>query len=125
MGEWYMAREISISGSLSASKNGVQVSQSVSAVVDMTGDKMLSNVQAVGTALEAINKGDIGTLGYVLFKNLDATNYVDICSANDIGTSFAKLLPLDFTIIKASAAATYYAKANTAGINLLVEAIEL
>jgi hypothetical protein len=119
-----MATEIRAQGSLSAAKNGVSVSASVSVNPDMAGDQLIGNVQAIGTGAEAIVFGDISTIGYVFLKNMDATNYVDISMVSDATTPFAKLLAGDFTIIKA-ASALVYAKANTAGINLQVVAAEL
>src|SRR5438067_1082817 len=71
-----MANEISISQTLRLSKTGVSASLASSFTADQLGDKYQAGVQIVGTAEESLDKGDIGTIGYIAFKNLDATNYV-------------------------------------------------
>ena len=120
-----MANEINCSVTLSANKSGVSVSSSGSKSADMSGDQAITNVQVIGTSAEAIVLGDVSTIGYVLFKNLDATNYVEIALDSGVSTQvFAKLLAGDMTLIKAKTA-TMYALANTANVNLLVTAIEL
>ena len=120
-----MANEINVSCSLSSSKNGAAISSGqFTKTADMTGDQMITNVQIVGTAAEALNLGDVSTIGYTLFKNMDATNYVDISLINDGSTPFCTLKPGDVSLIKLSTA-TVYAKANTAPVNLLVYSTEL
>src|SRR5687768_2756767 len=119
-----MANEISATVSLSASKNGAAIaSGQLSAVDDMAGDQMITNVQIVGTAAEALNLGDVSTIGYTVLKNMDSTNYVEISLISDGTTPFAKLLAGDIALIPMSTA-TVYAKANTAPINLLVCSVE-
>lgn len=120
-----MANEISASVGLQANKGGASVSNSGSKTADMSGDQMISNVQVVGTSAEAVALGDVSTIGYVLFKNLDSTNFVQLALDSGVSTQiFAKLLAGDVTLIKA-ATATMYAKADTANVNLLVAAVEL
>lgn len=45
---------------------------------DMSGSKAVTNIQNIGTSAEAIDIGDITTPGYMIVKNLDATNFVEI-----------------------------------------------
>jgi hypothetical protein len=120
-----MANEITATASLSASKGGASINNSGSKVADMAGDQMIGNVQAVGTAAEALNVGDVSTIGYVYLKNMDATNFVEVALDSAVSTQiFAKLLPGDVTLVKAKTA-TMYVKADTAGVNLFVGAAEL
>ena len=120
-----MANEISASVSLTATKNGVSVGNSASRVATMAGDQMLSNVQIVGAVAEALVLGDVATVGYVLIKNLDATNYVEIAlDAPCTAQVFCKVLAGDFALFPAKTA-TMYALANLAPCNVLVQAIEL
>ena len=120
-----MANEIQVSASLSASKGGVSVNNSASRSATMAGDQMISNVQIIGTAAEALVLGDVSTIGYVFLKNMDATNFVEIALDSGVSTQkFAKLLAGDFAIFPASTA-TMYAKADTANVNLVVQAIEV
>ncbi len=86
---------------------------------------MLTNVQAIGTAAEAISFVDVSNAGFVLFKNLDTTNYVEIGLDSAVTAQvFLKLLAGEFSLIKAKTL-TMYAKANTGACNLLVVAVEL
>lgn len=119
-----MANEISASASLSAGKNGVALSNSFSRSADMSGDEMIANIQNVGTTAEAVVLGDISTIGFLLIKNLDDTNFVEIDAANTFDKFPQKLLAGDFVLLKPQTT-TIYAKANTAACNLLVQAIEL
>lgn len=120
-----MSNEISASVVLTTAKNNVSVAGSGTKNADMAGDQMMSNVQIIGTSAEAIVLNDVSTVGYVLFKNMDATNYIEIALDSGVSTQiFAKLLPGDVMLIKASTA-TMYAKANTAACNLWVVATEL
>lgn len=91
----------------------------------MAGDQMISNVQIVGTSAEAIVLGDVSTIGYIMLKNMDATNFVEIALDSGVSTQkFSKIPAGGFAIFPASTA-TMYAKADTANVNLFVAAIEL
>ena len=120
-----MANEISAYVSLAASKNGANISSGqLSATDDMAGDQMTYNVQAVGITAEAVALGDVSTIGYALFKNMDPTNFVELALDSAVSTQiFAKLLPGDIALVPLKTA-TIYAKADTAGVNLLVAAVE-
>jgi hypothetical protein len=119
-----MANEINLQVNLSANKNGALISQNLQKQADMAGDEMVQVVQIIGTSAEALSVIDVTTIGYVLVKNLDTTNYVELSTDNANANKFAKLLPGDLTLIKA-ASATIYATANTASCKMLVIAIEL
>jgi hypothetical protein len=121
-----MASEIQVQVSLIVTKNGITLTPQVNKVQDMAGSKMLENVQQIGTAEEALVTGDIANLGYVLFKNLDPTNFIELGTVAGMATGkFAKLLPGDITLIKSSVALLIYCKANTANCDMLVAAVEL
>jgi len=121
-----MANEISASISLTASKGGATVQASSGVTATMSGDQMISNVQIIGTASEAILLGDVTTPGYVYFKNLDATNFVSISvlATAVAGTSFCKLLAGEACIVKA-VSTQLTAIADTASVNLQVVVVEL
>ena len=120
-----MANEIYVSVSAQASKGGAAVNNSGSQTATMSGDQMVTSVQSVGTSAEALVFGDVTTIGYVLLKNLDATNFVEIALDSGVSTQkFAKLLAGGVALFPASTA-TIYAKADTGAVNLLVQAIEL
>jgi hypothetical protein len=118
-----MADELSIIIDLSFSKGGAKVQRSESIKVDITGDAFSHEVQAVGTTEEQLAQGaDLGTPGYILIKNLDSTNYVEIGSTT--GVYDIKLLAGEIALYRHNSA-TIYAKANTSSCNveyILIEA---
>lgn len=85
-----MANEISITAKLSVSKGGTSVTNATSTdSIDMSGTNMLTNVQNVGTSYEAAVLTDIDTAAsyFVLARNKDATNYVEI--SFDAGSTYS------------------------------------
>lgn len=121
-----MANEINASVSLGATKGGATVTAQGVKSADMAGDQMITNVQIVGTSSETLQLGDIATLGYLMIKNLDGTNYVEVASDTAFGASdiVSKLSAGDICLLK-SPTSTLYVKANTASCNIAVTAVEL
>jgi hypothetical protein len=111
-----MANEISISSTLRYAKSGVSASQSTSFNADQAGDKYQAGVQIIGTTEEALDKGDIGTIGYISFKNLDATNYVQMGITT--GVYSIKVLAGKGGVIPWNSATAPLVKANTAAVEL-------
>lgn len=58
----------------------------------LASQKYQQGFQNVGTSEEAINLGDVSTLGWALFINRDTTNFISLKTATG-GTVFAKLPP--------------------------------
>lgn len=86
-----------ITPTLSATPTGgttVARTASVTFTINDTDQRYQSGIQTVGTSEEAVNLGDLSgvTLGYAWFKNLDATNFVQIKTATS-GTLMVKLKP--------------------------------
>lgn len=73
-----MSNEIQINATLRYSKTPASATLSTSFFADQAGDKYQAGVQIVGTTEEALDKGDIGTIGYIAFRNLDDTNYFEM-----------------------------------------------
>ncbi len=77
-----MANEITITAKLSVSKGGTSVANATSTdSIDMAGTNMMTLVQSVGTSAEAVGPlTDIDTASsyFVLFRNKDSTNYVEV-----------------------------------------------
>lgn len=119
-----MANEIQASCSLSASKGGASVSVTGSINPTMAGDQMIQNVQIIGTSSEALVLGDVTTIGFLLVKNLDSTNYVEVDSATTFDNWPQKILAGEAILLKPQTA-TLYGKANTAACNVQITAIEL
>lgn len=113
-----MANEITITSTLKYAKNKAAASLTGSVTVNQTGDKYEAGVQIIGTAEESISKNDIGTIGYCMFRNMDASNYVTIGAVSG---------PTNHTLtVKAGEVAGplrwtgtgIFAKADTAPVNL-------
>ena len=135
-----MANEINLSLNFTTSKNGGSVSSTTSLSNTMSGDNMISNVQIIpfgtgATNATAIAYGDVSTIGYVVLKNVDATNFIEVAVSNGVTSGLfttqahvvAKLLPGEVVVLKPKTT-TLYAIADTAGAaasNLMVTAVEL
>jgi hypothetical protein len=105
--------------------NGNSFVRPYSNLITVAGNSYDSHVQVIGTDSEAITDiVDIGTAGYMLFKNLDDTNYIQF-AVKEEGTDvfFAKLLPGEFMLMRYDNE-VIYAKANTAACDLAVTIIE-
>jgi hypothetical protein len=123
-----MANEIQVSLSLTVSKNGASATASESITQTMSGDQFLNSVQIIGTSNEVLNFGDVTAGGWVVCKNLDATNYVEIFLDSGNAQLVAKLLPGASgagEACKFKPGAAVYARANTAPVNLQVFTCEL
>jgi len=119
-----MANEINLSAALSVSNAGVSSTLSSSKSANLTSGVQFQNTQNVGTSAEALNLGEaVFTTQYLMIKNTDVTNYVEIAlDAPVTAQVFAKLNPGDFIIFPPKTS-TLYAKANTAPVVVAVEAV--
>jgi len=90
----------------------------ISLQIDCTGAIRVSAVATIGTVEETLSKGDISTIGYVIIRNLDSTNYVTV------GTTTSqrgiKIEPGEFAVFRAAANNVYIA-ADTASVNVAYE----
>jgi hypothetical protein len=124
-----VANELTVSVSARYSKNGVQISTDDFGVagiqIDVAGTEVARFVQLIGTSEEAIlMPGDIASPGFMIVKNLDASNYVTIASASG-ATACIKLKPGEPALFRlADSATTPYATANTASCRIAVIIIE-
>lgn len=117
-----MANEISISGGLTHNRNG-SISKSHSVQITQSGTDYVLQTQNIGTSAELIDKGDIGTVGYMYVRNLDATNYVELALDSGATQIFAKLLPGEFCVIPTRQ--QVYGRANTSACDCEVFLVEL
>ena len=108
-----MADELRYKASATFNKGSVTLSSpAFNAAQTITGTNASSGTQSIGTSAEALAKGDIGTVGFLLLKNLDPTNYVEL--SQDAGsTFFGRILPLGVASLPVSAT-NIHVKANTA-----------
>lgn len=108
-----MANELSANVSLTLNKNSAVTTAypSGSNQFTVTGNAAIKQTVSVGTSEETLSKGDIGTIGWVYLKNLDATNYVEFA-----GTTTDYVLKLkagEFALVRWNKT-NVLAKANTA-----------
>lgn len=121
-----MANEITATASFLAQKNGATVQFNFSKRNDMAGNVMSQSVQTIGTSTEQIAfPTDLtGTPSWVAILNLDPTNFVEIGLNTPVTQIFAKIQAGQFAVFPAGVA-TYYAKADTAAVNIQVTATML
>lgn len=120
-----MANELSVALSLRYSKNGISLNRYVTDSVTVAGNSYLSGVQIIGfSAHEALSLGDVATAGYVLLRNTDGTNYVQV-GIDSSGTFVPSIKLLAGEAAMFRAGAVLYAKADTAAVNLESWVIEV
>lgn len=121
-----MAQEIQIDIVMQVTKGFLSIDKRPSYTVDMAGTHHGNNAQTIGTSDEilAINS-DVATAGIGYFRNLDATNYVDVGVHDGGGTfiAFARLFPGQAALVPLATLAVY-AKAHTAAVVLEFDIIE-
>lgn len=119
-----MANTLRVSITVGLVHPGGSVSLKATDSRELTGTGFINHEQEVGTSWEAITLTDIGTLGFLMVRNEDADNFVQIATANDGSEILAKVLPGRGQAIEPQPAATYYIKADTAPVKVLVLATE-
>lgn len=80
----------------------------------MSGTNYVKGTQSIGTTAELLGKGEIGTPGFLIVKNLDATNYVEFEKATFSTTAGTVKLKAGESACFRVASSTIYACANTA-----------
>lgn len=114
-----MAQEITATVGLSVSKtNGPVFTYGTQAQkIDLSGSRYSAGVQDIGTTVEqVVIASDMSTAGWCVFKNLDATNYVEIGASN--GTPYFLRLNAGESCVVRLTTTTFYAKANTSAVKL-------
>ena len=116
-----MANEITVSAQLSATKGTLSVKPvQPNFQATMTGSGVYAGGSvSIGTAThEAIPLGDVSTARWSRFKNLDATNFVQVgTDASGTFVPFVKLLAGEACVVPMATSAPY-AQADTAAVNL-------
>jgi len=115
-----MANEITTKLTMGVEKSNLKINKESGRIqVDMTGTAYSGGVQNIGTSHEqlVVDSG-VGTAGVAWFRNLDATNFVEI--GTDVSASFeafAKLKPGEAGMIRLATTAIY-AQADTTAVDL-------
>jgi hypothetical protein len=115
-----MANELTVSASLSYSKDAVVESISLSKQADITSGLRAKASQTVGTSEEQFSLVDVASPRYVIIQNLDDTNFVQVGTAT--GEYAIKLLPGDIALFPPNATALYL-KADTAACLVDITAV--
>jgi hypothetical protein len=120
-----MANEITVSASLSATKDNASVTVSASKTFDMSNEDMTQATQAIGTSAEALALGEVSApAAYIYVRNLDPTNFVVLSLESDGTSPFSKLRPGHFALFPSPESGTIYAKADTAAVRVALAAVE-
>ena len=119
-----MADEITVQTSLSVRKNELNFSyDSGRYTLDMTGTGgPTPGYITVGTSEESTAFPELGTLGWVIMKNLDLTNYVRWGFAT--GVYGGRLEPGETATFRLNPGSTLFLIANTAACKCLIYGLE-
>jgi hypothetical protein len=90
-------------------------------IITVTTKKVVRNRQTITTSEVAINLGGVASLGWMMFKNLDETNYIEIKTGTG-GTVIGKMLAGEsYGPVRCGSGITApYAQANTASCDMEV-----
>lgn len=117
-----MADEITVSVTLEFTKSGVTEKLSFPGLTyDMSGTDYVLQTQTIGTSEELLLMGDITTPGYLIIKNLDSTNFVELYRTS-AGSGVVKLKAGETACFRLSAQP--YALADTASCQVQYLLIE-
>lgn len=95
-----MADQLQTNITVTYKKGNVTFSEvTVAAAEDLTGAGVASGIISATTTAAAIPLGGVTAPGVATFKNLDATNYLEIGFDSSGFVSFSKLLPGEVAII--------------------------
>lgn len=111
-----MANEKTTSISFQVAKGGVTVRDSVSLSETLSGTDFIGRPVTVTTSWTAIPLGDLASFDLLYARNTDATNYIQIATANDGTHVFAKLTAGRACFLPVDSGATLYWKANSASV---------
>lgn len=111
-----MAEELTLGISFQYVKGTVSKTIRPAAKVDVAGVSASGGPQSIGLAWEQINLGDIGTAGFIVLQNLDATNYIQFSSDPAGANPMMRLKAGEPALLRLEG--VLYAKANTAPCDL-------
>jgi hypothetical protein len=111
-----MANEISISLSITASKNGAKFERHETFKDDMAGDAWTTGIVDITSSGVQLTDLEISTYGWIFVKNLNTNNsiYVDIQSSqNDSDDSLCRLYGGESTILKSAGLSALWADSSS------------
>lgn len=116
---------------MSCVRDVLAIQASGSKLLNQTGTKaLMTQISVAITSTQIVNTTvtPLTNCGMLFIKNLDATNFVELCTDTNFTTNiYAKLNAGDFCLIPVNKAAvpTVFAKAGTAAVNVLVAICEI
>lgn len=119
-----MANEKQTSVNFSVTKNNLRVADSLSLSETISGTDYYAKAWTVTTSWTAIPLDALASFDLIMIKNTDATNYVQIATANTGSQIFAKLTAGRGIFICPDPSATLYWRANSASCVCNVTATE-
>ena len=119
-----MANEKSTSLNFTVAKNNLRVSDTASLSETLAGTDYYAKSWTVTTSWTAIPLDALASFDLLMIKNTDATNYVELATANDGTHKFAKPTPGRVVFLSDPSASTLYWKANAASCVCNVTATE-
>lgn len=109
-----MASELTITAMLAFSKNNVEAkSAQVAKQFDVSGNDAIRRTQIIGNSAEALDVGEIGTVGYGMFINLGPTDSISIRIGSS-GADVVKLNPNECALFRLAASNPYAVASGTA-----------
>lgn len=122
-----MANELGIALQMNYLKGNQRMVVQNTLNATVSGSKYCDLIQNIATAGENVVFGDIGTPGFFMLQNLDATNYVEI--SFDAGSNYPIMLIAGTvsagggTCLIPNNGATIFARANTSSCNISVRGV--
>lgn len=113
-----MANEISITVNAAISTNGQGASGNTTYRADLAA-QFIGEEQTVATSAATLALGSVASPSFVYVRNLDATNYLQVDSANTFDKFPQKIQP-GAALLLFPETGTIYAKANVASVQVFV-----
>lgn len=118
-----MANEITINLSMQVAKGNFSTSFAPGALqFDQTAIGAHMPIVDVGTTEETLSLGDVSTEGWIVMRNLDSSNYIQLGFST--GVYGIRMEAGEVACFRMNPGLTIYAKANTSACKLQVIALE-
>lgn len=119
-----MANEIQFASSLTVTNGGITAAQTVNATATQATPGVLQNRQTITTGGGTISFTGLTAARWILIKNTDATNFIDIGPDSTGLVALARLLPGESMQFPRKAGVTVKALANTGSVIIELTALE-
>lgn len=113
-----MSEELQTSASLHFVKGERDVEKSYGGIMlDVTGSIYFQGNQVIATSSTVVKVGSLSSVGYVIVKNLDPTDYVSFHNGTS-GALTVEVPPKGVAMFKFATGGTLYATANTTTVEI-------